>query len=75
MLTKGEMFDGRQVAYLNIGAQLAEEHGFQYIVTLNSDFITSVEAQSDDAFDADSYILSTRLTETEAGALSGFRFA
>jgi uncharacterized protein YydD (DUF2326 family) len=60
---------------LNIGARLAEEHGFQYIVTLNSDFLTSVEAQSDGAFDAEPYMLSTRLTdETEAGGLFGFRF-
>ncbi|OZD46791.1 hypothetical protein CH252_08385 [Rhodococcus sp. 06-1477-1B] len=72
-----DAIDGRQVAScLNIGARLAAEHGFQYIVTLNSDFITSVEAQSDGAFDADPYILSTRLTdETEAGGLFGFRFA
>lgn len=72
-----DAIDGRQVAScLNIGARLAEEHGFQYIVTLNSDFIASVEAQSDGAFDAEPYILSTRLTdETEAGGLFGFRFA
>lgn len=62
-----DAIDGRQVAScLNIGARLAEEHGFQYIVTLNSDFLASVEAQSDGAFDADPYMLSTRLTdETE----------
>lgn len=71
-----DAIDGRQVAScLNIGARLAEEHGFQYIVTLNSDFLASVEAQSDGAFDADPYMLSTRLTdETEAGGLFGFRF-
>lgn len=71
-----DAIDGRQVAScLNIGARLAEEHGFQYIVTLNSDFLTSVEAQSDGAFDAEPYMLSTRLTdETDAGGLFGFRF-
>lgn len=71
-----DAIDGRQVAScLNIGARLAEEHGFQYIVTLNSDFLASVEAQSDGAFDAAPYMLSTRLTdETEAGGLFGFRF-
>lgn len=71
-----DAIDGRQVAScLNIGARLAEEHGFQYIVTLNSDFLTSVEAQSDGAFDAEPYMLGTRLTdETEAGGLFGFRF-
>jgi len=71
-----DAIDGRQVAScLNIGARLAERHGFQYIVTLNSDFLTSVEVQSDGAFDAEPYMLSTRLTdETEAGGLFGFRF-
>lgn len=71
-----DAIDGRQVAScLNIGARLAEEHGFQYVVTLNSDFLATVEAQSDGAFDAEPYMLSTRLTdETEAGGLFGFRF-
>lgn len=71
-----DAIDGRQVAScLNIGARLAERYGFQYIVTLNSDFLTSVEVQSDGAFDAEPYLLSTRLTdETEAGGLFGFRF-
>lgn len=71
-----DAIDGRQVAScLNIGARLAERYGFQYIVTLNSDFLTSVEMQSDGAFDAEPYLLSTRLTdETEAGGLFGFRF-
>lgn len=71
-----DAIDGRQVAScLNIGARLAERHGFQYIVTLNSDFLTSVEVQSEGAFDAEPYMLSTRLTdETEAGGLFGFRF-
>ncbi|MGC8020846.1 DUF2326 domain-containing protein, partial [Salmonella enterica] len=33
-----DSIDGRQIAScLNIGSRLAEEHGFQYIVTLNSD--------------------------------------
>lgn len=71
-----DAIDGRQVAScLNIGARLAELYGFQYIVTLNSDFLASVEAQSDGAFDADPYMLSARLTdETDAGGLFGFRF-
>lgn len=66
--------DGRQVAScLNIGARLAEQHGFQYIVTLNSDFLATIEAEG--AFIADPYILDTRLTDkTEAGGLFGFRF-
>ncbi|MCM6773169.1 DUF2326 domain-containing protein [Nocardia sp. CDC159] len=71
-----DAIDGRQVAScLNIGARLAEEHGFQYIVTLNSDFLTSVEVQSDGAFESKPYILNTRLTDdTDAGGIFGFRF-
>ncbi|WP_024802617.1 ABC-three component system protein [Nocardia sp. BMG51109] len=71
-----DSIDGRQVAScLNIGARLADEVGFQYIVTLNSDFLASVEAQSDGAFDSGPYVLGTHLTdETETGGLFGFRF-
>lgn len=71
-----DAIDGRQVAScLNIGARLAEAHGLQYVVTLNSDFLESVESQSDGAFDAAPYILNTRLTdETDTGGLFGFRF-
>ncbi|WP_431245315.1 ABC-three component system protein [Leifsonia xyli] len=71
-----DAIDGRQVAScLNIGARLAEEHGFQYVVTLNSDFLSLVEVQSEGAFDADPYILDTRLTDaTNEGGLFGFRF-
>ncbi|WP_086739621.1 ABC-three component system protein [Streptomyces glaucescens] len=71
-----DAIDGRQVAScLNIGARLAEENGFQYIVTLNSDFLETVEAQSDGAFNAEPYILDTRLTdEDDEGGLFGFRF-
>lgn len=72
-----DAIDGRQIAScLNIGARLAEQHGFQYIVTLNSDFIDLVEAQSDGAFDAEPYIMSTRLTDATCdGGLFGFRFS
>ncbi|WP_199856869.1 ABC-three component system protein [Nocardia suismassiliense] len=71
-----DAIDGRQVAScLNIGARLAEQHGFQYIVTLNSDFLASVETQSEGAFDSAPYILATRLTDqTDTGGLFGFRF-
>ena len=71
-----DAIDGRQVAScLNIGARLAEQYGFQYIVTLNSDFIDLVVSQSDGAFDAEPYIMSTRLTDaTDDGGLFGFRF-
>lgn len=71
-----DAIDSRQVAScLNIGARLADKHGFQYIVALNSDFLGSVETQSERAFDAGPYILDQRLTdETETGGLFGFRF-
>lgn len=71
-----DAIDSRQVAScLNIGARLAEEHGFQYLVALNSDFLDTVEIQSDGAFDAAPYLLTTRLTdETDRGGLFGFRF-
>ncbi|RNI25083.1 DUF2326 domain-containing protein [Flexivirga caeni] len=71
-----DAIDGRQVAScLNIGARLAEQYGFQYVVTLNSDFLELVTAQSDGAFDADPYIMSTRLTDaTDDGGLFGLRF-
>lgn len=71
-----DAIDGRQAAScLNIGARLAEEHEFQYIVTLNSDFLASIESQSEGAFDSEPYILGTRLTdETDTGGLFGFRF-
>lgn len=71
-----DAIDGRQIAScLNIGARLAEQHGFQYIVTLNSDDLESVESQSEGAFDAAPYIMSTRLTDaTQDGGLFGFRF-
>lgn len=71
-----DAIDGRQIAScLNIGARLAEAHGFQYLVTLNSDFVDLVETQSEGAFDAEPYIMSTRLTDaTEDGGIFGFRF-
>jgi uncharacterized protein YydD (DUF2326 family) len=69
-----DSIDGRQVAScLNIGARLSEQSGFQYIVTMNSDFLGSV--QSEGAFDAAPYELDIHLTDTsEAGGLFGFRY-
>lgn len=71
-----DAIDGRQIAScLNIGARLAEQYGFQYVVTLNSDFLNLVETQSDGAFDAEPYIMRARLTDaTDEGGLFGFRF-
>ena len=48
----GRFFTGLAERRL-IGARLAEQHGFQYVVTLNSDLIDLVETQSDGAFDAE----------------------
>lgn len=44
-------------------------------MTLNSDFLASIESQSEGDFDSEPYILETRLTdETDTGGLFGFRF-
>jgi len=71
------LFDGvdeRQIANaLQVGARLAEQHGFQYIVTLNSDVLPSRGYQAD--FDIERYIMPVRLTDaTETGGLFGLRF-
>lgn len=66
--------DGRQVGTaLAVGLRLAEELGFQYIVTLNSDELSRIEVP--DGIDLDAHILPTRLTDdTDDGGLFGFRF-
>lgn len=66
--------DHRQVAScLLIGARLAEQLGFQYVVTMNSDFLGSVESEG--AFDRSPYMVDVKLTDTnENGGLFGFRF-
>ncbi len=71
-----DSIDGRQVAScLNIGARLANEFNFQYIVTMNSDFLDSVVMQSEGAFDPDPYKLEVHLTDRSAdGGLFGFRY-
>ena len=71
-----DSIDHRQIAScLNIGARLADEYGFQYIVTMNSDVLESVREQSDGAFDSTPYELPVRLEDnTPAGGLFGFRF-
>ena len=65
--------DGRQViSALQLGVKLAEDLGFQYIVTMNEDdaFKETVEG-----FDLNPYVLPTRLTDaTEDGGLFGIRF-
>jgi len=65
--------DGRQVvSALKVGAEMAEELGFQYIVTMNEDdaFKESVEG-----FDLRAHVLPVVLTDAkEDGGLFGFRF-
>lgn len=71
-----DAIDHRQVAScLNIGARLAEQYSFQYVVTLNSDTMESVVKQSDGSFDPEPFRLPIQLTdESEGGGLFGFRF-
>ena len=70
------LFDGvdsRQTATaLSVGAKTAEELGFQYIVTMNSD---AVPGKFPEGFKLEKHILPTRLTDaTEDGGLFGLRF-
>ena len=71
-----DAIDGRQVAScLNVGAHLAQYKGFQYIVTLNSDFLSTVQSQCSGFFDAQPYILEQRFTDRDqTGGLFGFQF-
>lgn len=66
--------DHRQVAScLNIGARLAAEIGFQYVVTMNSDTLASVESEG--GFDRWEHTVPVFLTDaSESGGLFGFRF-
>lgn len=69
------LFDGvdpRQTGRaLAIGARLAQEIGFQYLVTLNSDVLSELPPD----FKVESYVLPQRLTDaTENGGLFGMRF-
>ena len=65
--------DGRQViSALRLGAEISQELGFQYIVTMNEDdaFKETIEG-----FDLNDHVLPTRLTDaTEDGGLFGIRF-
>lgn len=65
--------DGRQiVSALRVGAETAEELGFQYIVTLNEDDAFKETAEG---FDVRQYVLPVTLTDaTEDGGLFGIRF-
>ncbi|MBZ0206987.1 MAG: DUF2326 domain-containing protein [Flavobacteriales bacterium] len=65
--------DGRQVVHaLEVGARTAEELGFQYIVTMNSD---DLYKEASGSFDLEKYVLNSRLTDaSEDGGLFGLRF-
>ena len=69
------IFDGvdeRQVAgALSLGARLAEEYRFQYVITMNSDLVPAMRG----GFDIEPYVNEVRLTDAlEDGGLFGFRF-
>jgi len=65
--------DGRQVIRaLRVGAQTANELGFQYLVTMNED---DAFKETEAGFDLGEYVLPVRLTDaTEDGGLFGVRF-
>jgi uncharacterized protein YydD (DUF2326 family) len=65
--------DGRQlISALKLGAELAEELKFQYIVTMNED--DAFKERLDD-FSIDGYVLPIRLNDsTSDGGLFGIRF-
>lgn len=65
--------DGRQViSALRLGSEIAQELGFQYIVTMNED---DAFKETIDGFDLNDHVLPTRLTDaTEDGGLFGIRF-
>ncbi len=65
--------DGRQIQEaLQIGAETADELGFQYIVTMNED---DAYKERSAGFDLDKYVLPVRLTDATAdGGLFGIRF-
>ncbi len=65
--------DGRQVASaLKVGAETAEELGFQYIVTMNED---DALKETTEGFDVHDHVLPVVLTDAkEDGGIFGFRF-
>lgn len=76
LIHDSHLFDGvdeRQVGKaLAVGAELAKEHGFQYIVTMNTD---AVPKEVPSGFKLEDHALKVRLTDaSEDGGLFGFRF-
>ena len=77
LIHDSHLFDGvdeRQVAKaLQLGVEKAENLGFQYIVTMNSDAIPSEGFRS--GFNIYDYVLPTRITDAvDDGGLFGLRF-
>ena len=77
LIHDSHLFDGvdeRQVAKaLQLGAQRADEDGFQYIVTMNSDSVPTEGFTG--GFNLQDHVVTTQLTDaTESGGLFGFRF-
>ncbi|MEZ4495155.1 MAG: ABC-three component system protein [Dehalococcoidia bacterium] len=76
LIHDSHLFDGvdeRQVGTaLALGARLATDHGFQYIVSLNTD---DVPKELPDGFSIEDHSLNVRLSDsTQNGGLFGFRF-
>ncbi len=65
--------DGRQIIRaLQVGAKIAGELGFQYIVTINED---DAFKETEEGFDLNDYVLDVKLTDaTDDGGLFGIRF-
>ncbi|MFE5143937.1 ABC-three component system protein [Streptomyces fagopyri] len=64
--------DERQVARaLALAAEVTDEERMQYIVTLNTDTLSTAAQRG---FNPDRHIRSPRLTDDEEGGLFGFRF-
>jgi uncharacterized protein YydD (DUF2326 family) len=65
--------DGRQViSALRLGAEISQQLGFQYIVTMNED---DAFKETIAGFDLNDYVIGTRLTDATAdGGLFGIRF-
>jgi uncharacterized protein YydD (DUF2326 family) len=75
LIHDSHLFDGvdpRQTGRaLTVGARLAHDIGFQYLVTLNSDVLSELPS----SFDTERYLVPQRLTDaTEDGGLFGIRF-
>ena len=70
------LFDGvdeRQIARaIQVGRKYADQCGFQYLITLNSDILPRDEFERN--FDVNQFILPQRLDDTPNGGLFGLRF-